>query len=333
MNDPTLVLDLLEGFRRSKTMFAAVQLGIFDGKRPEGAATTRLLDACVALGLLTEKNDRYRNTPVADAYLSTSNPRSLAGYVRYSDEAGYAVWAHLKSAVEEGATGWEPAFGPGSNVRKFMADKRRKRDFIDGMHGLGLLSSDAVVAAFDLSRFRCLVDLGGATGHLAAAANRRYPHMKTLVFDTPEVIEIAKTYVNSQTELVGGDFFSDPLPQADLFALGRILHGQSCEQIRCLLNRIRAVMPTGGGILLAESLLDDDRSGPLKSHMQSLNMLVVNGGRERTLAEYVELLRESGFGCIQSRMTGLPLDVVFASKVSSLTKTSITPERQPANVG
>ena len=43
--DPSVILDLLEAFRRSKTMFAAVSLGVFDalesGPRPLAATGRR----------------------------------------------------------------------------------------------------------------------------------------------------------------------------------------------------------------------------------------------------------------------------------------------------
>ncbi len=41
-------------------MFAAVELGVFDGKRPADCKElARLLDACVALGLLEKRGDEY----------------------------------------------------------------------------------------------------------------------------------------------------------------------------------------------------------------------------------------------------------------------------------
>jgi acetylserotonin N-methyltransferase len=316
MIDPTSVLDLMEGFRRSKTLFAAVELGIFDGERPEGAAIGRLLDACVALGLLTKQGNAYSNTPLADVYLRSSSPRTLAGYVRYSNEVGYRLWNHLEDAVREGTNRWEQAFGPGSNVREFMSDRRRERDFMSGMHGLGLLASDAVVRAFDLSGFSTLVDLGGGTGHLAMAARRRYPGLRVIVFDRPEVIEIARDYVDGGIELVAGDFRSDPLPNTDVFALGRILHSQNREESLPLLKRIWNALPDSGAVLVAESLLGATGSGFPNAHMRSLNMLVVNGNCEHTLDEYADLLSQSGFNGIESRKTGQLLDAVFARKLS-----------------
>jgi acetylserotonin N-methyltransferase len=143
-----------------------------------------------------------------------------------------------------------------------------------------------VVAAFDLSRFRRLADLGGGTGHLALAACERYPQLRATVFDLPVVIGMAREYVaasaaRDRIELIAGDFFRDDLPPADLYALGRILHDWPEDRIRLLLLRSRSAA-AGGALLVAEKLLDEDKSGPTPAHMQSLNMLVCTEGRERT---------------------------------------------------
>src|SRR5205814_8559408 len=101
-----------------------------------------------------------------------------------------------------------------------------RREFLMGMHGQGRLSSPHVVAAFDLGRFRRLVDLGGATGHLALAACERYPNLRATVFDLPEVLPLAREIVaaspvSARVEVSAADFFEDELPEADLIALGR----------------------------------------------------------------------------------------------------------------
>ena len=80
---------------------------------------------------------------------------------------------------------------------------------------------------------------------------------------------------------IAGDFFTDPLPPADLYSLGRILHDWSEEKIRKLLAKIHAALPDGGGLLIAEKLLEPDY---VSGHMQSLNMLIVTEGRERSAA-------------------------------------------------
>lgn len=315
MNDPAPILELIDAFRRSKTMFTAVKLGIFDGERRQGAAMDRLLDACVGLGLLTRNGNEFVNTPLADEYLTQSSPRTLSGYIRYSNDALYRLWEHLDDAVMEGTNRWKQTFGSeGGLFTHFFRTPEAQRDFLIGMHGFGMISSPAVIAAFDLSRFTSFMDLGGATGHLALAALDIYPAMKATLFDLPSVISVAKEYVGDRVSLVEGDFFVDALPAADLYAVGRILHDWTEEKIIALLEKIHAALPAGGALLIAEKLLKEDRSGPVTTHMQSLNMLVCTEGRERTLSEYSALLRGAGFREISGRITGAPLDAVLALK-------------------
>lgn len=315
MANPQPILELIHAFRRSKTMFTAVKLGIFDGARPAGVAVERLMEACVALGLLEKRGGEFVNTAVADEYLRRDSPRSLSGYIRYSNAVLYPLWEHLEEAVMEGSNRWTQTFGAADALfSHFYRTEETRRDFLHGMHGIGVLSSARVAAAFDLSRFRRLVDLGGGTGHLATALRARYPELRAAVFDLPGATAVTRDYVSEEIELVAGDFFIDALPPADLFALGRILHDWSDEKIRLLLQRIYAALPDQGALLIAERLLDEDRAGPVDAHMQSLNMLVCTEGRERTLSEYAALLAEAGFQKIEGRVTGAPLDAIFAQK-------------------
>ena len=246
MIDPGPVIEGIYAFRRSKAMFTAVAMGVFDRLEEAPAAATafpgeasaveRLLDTCVALGFLEKSDGVYRNTPVASTYLRRGSPRTLAGYILYSNAALYPMWGHLEEAVATGENRWRPTFGFGAGelFDHYFHTEGAKRDFIAGMHGFGLLSSPPVVAAFDLSGFRRLVDLGGATGHLAMSAVERYPGLSAAVFDLPVVVEAAREYTGDRVAVIGGNFFDDALPEADLYALGRILHDWAEPKIRRL---------------------------------------------------------------------------------------------------
>ena len=329
MTDPTPVLDLIEAFRRSKTMFAGCELGIFDllesGPQTASALASsagadpdslrRLLDALASLGFLARDGDTYSNTPVAYGYLRRASPNTLTGYILYSNEVLWRLWANLEDATREGTHRWKQTFGfDGPIFNHFFRTDDAMRTFMRGMNGLGLLSSPSVAAAFDLSSFRRAVDLGGGTGHLAVALARRWPDLRATVFDLPQVIEFAKEYTEGRVTLCAGDFFTDPLPEADLFALGRILHDWSEEKIGRILHRIFDRLPSGGAVLIAEKLLDSDKRGPVPAHMQSLNMLLCTEGRERTREEYRALLEDAGFTEVEAKETGTPLDAILGRK-------------------
>jgi acetylserotonin N-methyltransferase len=332
--DPAPVLELLDAFRCSKILFAAVSLGIFDRleERPSTVrelaealpanadALERLLNACVFLKLLTHLSEKYANTPAASSYLCLRSPRRVTGYLNYSNSVLWKMWEHLEDAVREGTHRWPQTFGiEGPLFTQFFRSEENKREFLLGMHGQGQLSSPEVVKAFDLSGFKKLVDLGGATGHLAAAACRRYPQLRAVVFDLSVVVPVARemiatTEVGDRVDVIAGDFFTDPLPEADLYAVGRILHDWSEDKIHKLLHKVYERLPKGGALLVCEKLLDDDKTGPRWAVLQSLNMLVCTEGKERTLAEYESLLHAAGFGRVEGRLTNSPLDAVLAMK-------------------
>ncbi len=334
--DPSLVLDLLQAFRWSKTMFAAVSLGVFDTltSGPKSLATLaaelqanadaleRLLDACIGLELLRRHGPEYENTPVAATYLTNSSPHRLTGYINYSNDVMWKLWANLDDAVREGTHRWAQTYGwDGPIFSHFFKTEDAKREFLMGMHGFGLISSPHVVAAFDLGWFTSFVDLGGATGHLAIAACQRYPNLHAVVFDLPEAVPLAQEIVGAslvadRIEVRAGDFFTDPLPAGDIYAVGRILHDWSEEKIVKLLARIYDSLPMNGGLLIAEKLLVEDKTGPRWAQTQNLNMLTCTEGKERTLREYEALLRSVGFSEISGRTTPSPLDAILAMKVA-----------------
>jgi acetylserotonin N-methyltransferase len=129
--------------------------------------------------------------------------------------------------------------------------------FMHGMHGFSKVSAKPVLTAFDLSNYRTLVDLGGATGALAIAALELYPTLnQAVVVDLKTVIERSQEHFTKppfvqQPEVlprlswVVADFFDDPLPQGDLYVMGRILH--DWEEARCLklLRTVYDKLPPG----------------------------------------------------------------------------------------
>jgi acetylserotonin O-methyltransferase len=332
--DPTPVIDLLVAFRRSKTMFCAVSLGVFDAlaagpKRLAELASDlqassdgleRLLDACVGLQLLEKHEGQYSNTPQARVYLTSSSLQRLTGYINYSNDVLWKLWTHLDDAVREGTHRWHQTFGwDGPIFSHFFHTEELRREFLMGMHGYGLISSPHIVAAFDLGRFQRLIDLGGATGHLALAACQRYPNLKATVFDLPGAASLAheiigQSPVADRVKFESGDFFIDPLPEGDIHALGRILHDWTEEKILTLLGRTHAALPSRGAVLISEKLLLKDKSGPGWAQMQNLNMLACTEGKERTLAEYESLLTRAGFVDVQGCRTPSPLDAILALK-------------------
>ncbi len=329
------IVELLDGFKASKAMFTAVSLGIFDRLHRAPAscselaadlncaehALERLLGFCAAKDLITQDDQgRWRNTAAADRYLRIESPDTLAGYVLCADRMQFRLWAHLEDAIREGSNRWEQEFGRKDGVfDHFFKTKEDKEIFLRGMNGFGRISSPLAVAAFDLSHYRRMADLGGATGHLVIAACKRYPRMTACVFDLPSVTPVAQRTIaqeglTERIDVVEGDFFRDTLPEADIYGFGRILHDWSDEQVRFLLKKTYECLPPGGALIICEHILNERKDGPATALLQSMNMLVVAEGRERSASEYEALVREAGFSEFHFQVTGGPVDAMLAVK-------------------
>ncbi|XP_052004470.1 acetylserotonin O-methyltransferase-like [Xyrauchen texanus] len=338
---PRKILDYMEGFLVSKTLFAACELGVFEqlhaSERPLSAGelaerlrssedgTARLLSACVGLELLTAHTNTdsqvvYSNTEMSTVFLTQSSPKSLYHSIQYSSRTIYLCWHYLTDAVREGKNQYEKAFGINSKdlFEAMYRSNEEMLKFMQLMNSIWNICGQDVVTTFDLSPFKCIYDLGGCSGALAKQCVSAYPQSTVTIFDLPKVVQMSREHFvsaqDSQISFYEGDFFKDALPVADLYILARILHDWTDQRNLELLTKVYQSCRPGGGVLLVESLLHEDHTGPLTAQLYSLNMLVQTEGRERTGSEYTSLLTAAGFTNVQIHRTGKIYDAILACK-------------------
>jgi hypothetical protein len=121
---------------------------------------------------------------------------------------------------------------------------------------------------------------------------------------------VAVDIADDRTEVVGGDFF-ESVPAADLYLLKFVLHDWDDESCVKILSRCREAMATGGRIAIIDCVVGDhDVTGV--TAMMDLNMLVVAGGKERTLAEFDVLLTKAGLRRTAVRTLDSPHSIIEA---------------------
>ncbi|XP_064133950.1 probable bifunctional dTTP/UTP pyrophosphatase/methyltransferase protein isoform X1 [Loxodonta africana] len=334
---PTELLDLIKGFRRSKVLFTACKLKVFDTLK-NGAVLTaedvaskinasvcgteQLLDACAALGLLERTERGYGNTELASLYLVSEGEHSLHGFVTHYNDHIWDLFTHLESAVQEGTNQFHRVSrrrADDSFKDSFYPSKEAQLQFTRAMHDLTKLGAHAVATAFDLSGFTSACDLGGCTGALAHRLVQEYPHLKVTVFDLPEIIELAPSFqpVGQQAARISfmpGDFFKDRLPEAELYILSGIIHDWPDDKVHQLLSKVSECCKPGGGLLVAEALLDEEQRTLRGAWVQSLNVLLQTPGCGRSGEEYRRLLMAHGFQDVRVVHTGGLLDAVLATR-------------------
>src|SRR5690606_6621296 len=114
---------------------------------------------------------------------------------------------------------------------------------------------------------------------LAVQVAKAHGHLNGIGFDLGQVGPIFSDYVAShglsgRLRFVSGDFFNDPLPQADVVMMGHILHDWGLGQKRALIARAYDALPRGGALIVYESIIDDDRRSNAFGLLMSLNMLI-----------------------------------------------------------
>jgi hypothetical protein len=192
--------------------------------------------------------------------------------------------------------------------------------FLDGMHGLQIGAFSALCASLDLSQHMAFCDIGGANGGLASMVATANPHLRGKVFDLPPVTPVAdkmlsREGVADRVTTVGGDFFTDDLPPADVYLMGNILHDWNLEEKKRLISKAYDGLPSGGILVAIENIIDDERRVNAFGLLMSLNMLIeLPGGFDYTGAQFDEWAKAAGFERTEVRPLAGPTSMAIAYK-------------------
>lgn len=310
---PQPVTDLMWAQWKTQLLASALELGVFSELSPEplGEAALRertgvhartardFFDALVALGLLRREADgRYANGPEAEVYLSTASPATYLG-TSISAQCG-SLADELTAVLRTGEPSLDVRDGTDFYASTY-ATQESTRAFQRDMTVLSIGSALAMAEEFPWERYGSVTDVGCAEGALPAHLLRRHPHLRATGFDLPAAEagfreNTARLGVDDRISFVGGDFFVDPLPGADVLVLGHILHNWDEQRKLRLLRAAHDALPDGGALIVYETLIDDARSRNAVGLILSLIMhMEVPGGYDYTGAECRAWMATAGF--------------------------------------
>ena len=295
------------GYRLPRCLQVAVEIGVADaiGEEPlplemlagalgaDAAALERLMKALVAGGVFQQLDGGYAHTP-ATRLLRSDHPMSVASFVRFAG-AGYnwAAWGGLDHSVLTGETAFDHMYGCNS-FEFYGREPKHGRIFDQAMTSKADRDNDALVKAYDFSQYDTIADVGGGRGHLLRTILAAAPGANGVVFDLPQVVAGARELGGERINFVGGDFFNDPMPAADAYLFMMILHDWSDEACVAILRNLRRTAPAGAKVLVVEMVLPE-AAGSEFVRLADIQMLVLTGGRERTLREYADIFARSGY--------------------------------------
>ncbi|MGH3754841.1 MAG: methyltransferase [Pseudonocardiaceae bacterium] len=336
--DPSLIMQIGMGFWPSKTLLSAVELGLFttlgSGELTGPAIAERLelrsravydfLDGLVALHLLERDGQgeaaRYRNTAETALFLDHNSPGYIGGTLEMANARSYGHWGGLTEALRTGSPQNETKHTGHSMFAEFYRDPARLEQFMQAMAGGSMGNIHALAGGFDFARYQTVCDVGGATGQLSIILAQRHPHLRCTSFDLPVVEPIAtrtieQANLSDRVRAVAGDFFADPLPQADVITMGTVLHNWNLERKLQLITAAFEALPPGGAFIVIENLIDDDRRENVFGLMASLHMLIETGdGFDCTGADFRGWCTNVGFQSVEVLALGGPASAGIAYK-------------------
>jgi demethylspheroidene O-methyltransferase len=321
---------VITGFVNTKTLTAAVDLGIIAAlaRAPESTrglavvaglaepAMQRLLAAAAAIDLVEAlPGDRW-TLGQRGAALS-SNPGALAMIEHhklfYTDLADPVAMLRRGRGGGDLAAFWSYAEAAGrGEPAATAAEDEATRAYSALMAASQPMVAEQVLDSFDFSRHRSLLDIGGGHGAFVREVATRHPGLQLALFDLPPVAARAREILAAQSlpHIVahGGSFRDDPIPGgADLITLVRILHDHDDAVVLALLKAVRAALPPGGTLLIAEPMAGTRGAEAMGDAYFGLYLWAMGSGRPRTAAAYTEMLQAAGFARVHERRTGLPM--------------------------
>jgi hypothetical protein len=258
----------------------------------------RLLRTLASVGIFVEADGRFGLTPIAE-YLRSDVPGSARAWaIMIGRPYAWSTWSSLRESVATGA----PAF-PALHVMsawEYRATHPEEGAIFDAaMNSLATPAASAVVASYDFSAFGVLADIGGGQGELLAGILRANPTVRGILLDQPHVVAgaaavLERAGVADRCEVRGGNFFESVPSGADAYLLKSVLHDWDDAPATDILRQCRAAMTNSARLLLVEYLVrPGNEPDPLK--LRDLMMMVMVGGRERTVDDFRHLCAEAGF--------------------------------------
>ena len=301
--------DMGLGFMHAGTLLAAIELGLFDAlaESPRTAAEVgavlgldeeraeKLITACASLELLERDGDRVRNAPDVDRFLVRGKPSYFGGYLVHFGMGSYSGWGkvaeHLKSTESSGRRYYD-----------LTQNAEEARSLTEAGYTGSQGTARRMAGRYDFSRFHHLLDLGGGSGVYSIEACKKNAGLRATVLDAENVCVVTREFIekagrSDRIQAVGGDFTRDPFPPgADVVLLCGNLHAYDSATARHVIQKAYDLLPSGGGMILCDYMINAERTGPPVSAFLSVSLNFRGGsGKVHDAGEFRAYLEGAGF--------------------------------------
>lgn len=321
------ILDLIYGYQKSRTLFTAIELDVFDiiGADKKSSdeiavlinadkeAVKKFLNALCAMNLLEKIDDKYQNTNLSMRFLVKSKPEYI-GLMEWNALL-WRSWGALTESIKTG----EPA-------KEFSIPELRGKEakaFIDAAHWRSSLLAKEIVSKIDLRNVERAMDLGGGVGDYAIEFVKSKPSMKADIFTYPNLVSYAAEYlkyeeknISSAIEIKVGDMLEDDIGSGyDLIFLSFVVQNFDIWQNIDLMKKIYDALNPGGQVVIQDYFINEDRISPEFNAIYNLELgLITKGAQIYACADIWFALKEAWLDDVRKVDTEFGTSLIFAKK-------------------
>ncbi|GIM92597.1 methyltransferase [Paractinoplanes toevensis] len=266
----------------------------------------RLLRCAAAVGIFAEGPQQvFALTPLAEGLVAT-NPQGVLTLAQYNrSELTNAPYRHFMHSIRTGEAAFPRAFGMpfleylhthpevDAGYDRFMSHWSRQ-------------FAEEELREWGFDRFSSIADLGGGDGYFLSQVLARFPQMRGHLIELPWIAEKAQTLLTAEgfadrVTVQHADLLEQAPPAGfDVYFLKAVLHDLNDEDARTVLGNVRAAIGDSGARLQVVDSVLDPGNGWDHGKFLDLDMLVLHGGRERTLDDWNTLFSDTGFRLVST---------------------------------
>ena len=315
---PDRLDQMIRGYMPSRCILTALELDIFtavgDGANAEQIGTKinanaravgMLLNALVALGLLSKSGDDYKNTPESARFFVQGSKDNHRNGLLHTANIWHR-WSTMTDAVRSGTRVPTDRDDTPAWTRNFIAAMQRhakdRAPLVVKALGAATTTATSTSNSNSHCNVRRILDLGGGSGAYSIAFAQAYSDVQCEILDIPEVVPLTTEYVrqagvSAQVTLRAGDMLQDDFGSGyDIIMLNAICHMFSEEQNRAIIHRAHQALAPNGRLVVQDFILNPEKTGPQHAALFSLNMLVsTEAGASYSEPEYTHWMKAAGF--------------------------------------
>ncbi len=317
------------GFSYTAVLYALVKTGVIEQLRQQSRSLPQLAQACeldpdvlyrvlrfaALIGIVEQAESQYTLTETGRLLLKDVPGSMVSAILLWGREEWQRTWQNLAySLTTGGVASGVVAFDRAMGVPMFDYIEQNPEfgaAFHQWMTGSSIQVAQAITTAYDFTPYRSVCDIGGGQGLLLKSIVLANPHLRGILYDQEHVLrDHVLTDLDGRVQIQAGNFF-ERVPAAGLLLMKRILHDWNDEQCQVILGNCRQVMQPEARLLIIEKVLTPPLD--ITDAYYDLHMQLVQGGKERTEAEFGSLLQDAGLQLRRVIPTDSNMKIVEAS--------------------